>query len=343
MMIGMRTPKESVTTTARQPDSRQLGRQWALFRLLSAAPRTYSVKELAEQLATSKATIERDLATLETQFALVEEQSGKQKKLYRIDQKISGLEKIKFGTSELLAIYAALSSLVGLAGTPLHDDLKEVANKIRGYLSPHHNGGLDRICKTFLPHARGHVDYSGKSETIDDLTNAIAKQLVCKLTYHAAWKGTTREHVARPLRLVWHRSALYVLARLNERNEITTLAVHRIQTLEVSKDKFEDSKQDVEAHVQKAFGIFVSDQEEDVEIVFDAEVAWLVEERVHHPDENKQRLADGKLRYRLRTSAQWEIIPWVQSFGALAELVAPASWREQLAKNLNDAAAHYGE
>ena len=63
--------------------------------------------DLAEQLGTSKATVERDLATLERDFAIVEESAGKQKKLYRIDQKIRALEAITFGTTELLAIYAA--------------------------------------------------------------------------------------------------------------------------------------------------------------------------------------------------------------------------------------------
>ena len=84
---------------------------------------------------------------------------------------------------------------------------------------------------------------------------------------------------------------------------------------------------DVDGHVGRAFGIFVSDAEEDVEVVFDEEIAWRVEERTYHPAEQKQRLADGRLRYRVRSSAQWEIIPWVMSYGPRAELLAPASWR----------------
>jgi len=74
---------EQVQVQARRPDSEQLVRQWTLLRLLAGTPDSYSVKELAEQLQTSKATIERDLATLEHDFALVEESVGKQKKVYR--------------------------------------------------------------------------------------------------------------------------------------------------------------------------------------------------------------------------------------------------------------------
>ena len=70
----------------RRPDSQQLVRQWALLRLLCSTEAGMSVKELAGQLETTKTTIERDLATLQQTFALLDEQEGKQKRVYRIDQ-----------------------------------------------------------------------------------------------------------------------------------------------------------------------------------------------------------------------------------------------------------------
>ena len=327
----------------RRPDSQQLVRQWSVLRLLADATEPYAVKQLAEQLEVSKATIERDLATLERDFAVVEESVGKQKKAYRIDHKIRALETITFGTTELLALYAAHAALTALSGTPIHDDLKSVMTKIRGFLSPRHNGGLAALSRVFVPHARGHVDYEPQQELIDQLVDAIARRRTCALTYHAPWKGTTRKHVARPLRLVWHRSALYLFACIGERTEVTTLAVHRIRELTVTAEVFKVPAVDVDAHVAKAFGIFVSDHEEDVEIVFDAEIAWRVEERTFHPNEEKLRLPDGKLRYRVRSSAQWEIIPWVQSFGALAELISPKPWREVLRANLQTMLARYAD
>jgi predicted DNA-binding transcriptional regulator YafY len=142
--------------------------------------------------------------------------------------------------------------------------------------------------------------------------------------------------------LVWHRSALYLLACLGEHERITQLAVHRVRELAVTEEEFASPRLDVDAHIAKAFGIFVSDQEEDVEVVFDEEVAWKIEERTFHPSEAKERRPDGKLVYRLRSSAQWEIIPWVQSFGMFAELVGPASWRVALRANVEAMSARYG-
>ena len=314
-----------------------------MLRLLSEANHPFSVKELAEQLKVSKATVERDLATFAKEFTLVDESAGKQKKVYRIDKNIRALESITFGLSELLAIYASLASLAPLTGTPLHDDLRKAMHKIRGFLAPHHNGGLDALSRVFAPHVRGHVDYTAHGEQIDGIADAIARRRVCTIEYHAAWKGTTRRHRARPLRMVAHGSALYVLACLGDHHRITTLAVHRIRALDVTDEEFTPPRLDVDGHIAKAFGIYVSDQEEDVEILFDADIAWRVEERTFHPSEEKQRLPDGTLRYRVRSSAQWEIVPWVQSFGARAELISPSPWREALRQNAEAMRARYAK
>lgn len=326
---------------ARRADSAQLVRQWAILRLLADSGRAFSVKELADQLGASKATIQRDLATLEKDFALIEEAAGKQKLLYRIDQKIRALETIQFGTLELLAIHAALCGLPALAGTPLGDDLAAVATKLRGFLSPRHNGGLDALSRVFLPHARGHIDYSAQSDVIDTLTDAVARRRVCHIVYFAAWKKTTREHRLRPYRLVWHRSSLYVLGCLGDRSDVATLAVHRIRSIEMTGETFPAPRVDLDAHARKAFGIFVSTAEEEVEIRFEPEIAWRIEERTYHPDEEKTREPDGGLLYRVRSSAQWEIIPWVLSFGSLATLVKPAPWRAAIAELLTHVTPRY--
>jgi len=214
-------------------------------------------------------------------------------------------------------------------------------SKIRGFLGPRHNGGLDAMARVFVTHARGQVDYGAQRDLIDSLVDAIARRKLCRLTYHAAWKGTTRTHEARPLRLVWHRSALYLFACLGRHDRITTLAVQRIRDLEVLDAPFVLPRVDVDEHVAKAFGIFVSDQEEDVEIVFSAEIAWRVLERTFHPAEHKELQPDGTLLYRVRSSAQWEIIPWVQTFGPHAEIVRPTSWRALLRSNLEATLGRY--
>ena len=324
----------------RRSDSLQLSRQWALLKVLSTTQRAFGVKELADQLQVSKATIERDLATLR-EFGVVEEAAGKQKKVFRINGALESLPDLGFGVAELLAIYAALASTGPLSGTPIHADLEAAMHKIRGRLAGQYNGLLDAMFRVFARHVRGGVDYGGQGEELEELCNAIAKRRICEIEYRAASTGEIRTHRLRPLRIVSHASALYLLACVRDRADITTFAIHRIRTVTCTQEQFEAPRVDVDAHIYKAFGIFVSDAEEDVEIHFAADTAYRIEERTFHPDERKERMPDGRLRYTIRTSAQWEIVPWVQSFGPLAELIRPQAWRDVIRANAQAVLARY--
>lgn len=316
-----------MTTSPRRKDSQQLVRQWAILRLLTRAARGYSIKELADQLAASKQCIDRDIATLDQEFALIAEVEGKQKKLYRVTSEIKALEGLRFGAMELHAIHAALSMTSAMARTPMHNDLTSVMRKIRGLLSERHNGGLSALAGVVAPHVRGAVDYSQHGDLVDSIADAIARRRWCQAEYRKPGAQDAKTYNMRPLKLVWHRRALYLLASLEGYNDITTFAVQRFTSFGDRGDEFAPPKLDVTGFIGKAFGIFVSDDEVDVEIVFDAEIAWMVEERTYHPAETKEKLSDGRVRYRVRSSAQWEVVPWVLSFAGRAELVAPSEWR----------------
>ena len=58
----MSSPHKSRASLGRHADSAQLVRQWALVRLLATSGRSFSIRELSQQLRVSKSTVERDLA-----------------------------------------------------------------------------------------------------------------------------------------------------------------------------------------------------------------------------------------------------------------------------------------
>ncbi len=332
------------TPRARHADSTQLVRQWSLLRLLQGAPRSYTVKELAEQLGTSKSTIERDLATLEGQFPLVEESDGKQKRRYRITRG-AALGEMQFGVSELLALHAFRQALPGVRGTPLADDLGAVIQKVRAALAEQKNCGIDALATVFAVHPRNFVDYGDKGEILDTLTDAVARRKECEVTYLPLHATTPTTHVVHPLRLVWHQGALYAFCWYARFGWVGLLAAQRIQALAPTGLTFKRPRVDLDTPLERAFGIFNGREADvrDVEIRFAPEVARAVGERTFHPAEKKHVAADGSLRYRVRTSARFEVVAFVQRFGGLAELIAPAEWRKDVCAGAEKmAAAHRG-
>lgn len=317
----------SASRRQRHADSTQLVRQWAILQLLASGTRSYSVRDLAEQLGTSKSTVERDLATLERHFPLLAEEEGKQKRRYRL-ARAAAMPPMQFGLMELAATHAFASAVPGLEGTALHEDLLALLHKLRAALAPHHNGAIDRIAAAFAPHPRAYVDYSGHGDILDALVDATLRRRECQVTYLPGHATAATENVIHPLRLVWHQHALYAFCWYPRWRWLGVLAAHRIQALAPTGQTFRPPRFDLDQRARQAFGIFVGGDPVDVEIRFAPAVARFIGERVFHPDEQKLPEPDGGLRYRVRTGAKWEVVAWVQRFGGLAELIAPGDWRE---------------
>ncbi len=90
----------------RRSSSIQLARQWAILRLLET--RDYSIRELADELQSSKSSIQRDIATLQEHFMIVARCAGQQKRVYRLErQRAPGFLRIT--KAEIMTLEAAVS------------------------------------------------------------------------------------------------------------------------------------------------------------------------------------------------------------------------------------------
>lgn len=328
----MRAPMPRRT---RPEASDQLPRQWALLRLLGGGRADgYAVRELAEQLGTSKSNVERDLAALQSAGFPLKSQpdpSHRQRLRWMMDGAPQLAAAPTFGAAELLALYAASSMLGFMAETPIHQDLQSVLCKVRGMLADNQNKSVQRMGEVFTSHLRNHVSYQADDARaiLDDLMDATARQRRCEVRYKAAEVQAPKVHVIRPLRIFGHHNALYVFVQIEPRTEIRTLAVHRILELTVLKDSFEVPHADLDAYAEQAFGVAI-EEPKDVEVLFDKEVARYALERSFHPREQKEVLPDGRVCYRVKAGGRREMVAWVLSFAGAATLVKPEAWREDV-------------
>ena len=66
-----------------------------------------------------------------------------------------------------------------------------------------------------------------------------------------------------------------------------------------------------------------------------------VEERQWHPSQSIQAAPDGGCLLQVRVSEPLEMQPWIRSWGAQVEVIAPEWLRERLAADLQQAAEQY--
>jgi predicted DNA-binding transcriptional regulator YafY len=212
----------------RRLDSSQLARQWTIVRLLSSR-RAWTIKEVAAELSTSKSTIQRDLATLERLFAVVEHRDGKQRRRYSISN--GRAPDVRVGVLELVAIHVARLLVASSPGAPLSSDLTEAANKVAGLAAP----DLPRMqdVARIAPVAPERTS-SKRLATTDALVDALLRRRTCRVRHAMLGKEQT---VIYPIELCGKRGVLFVRARIVSKGAVVELAVHGFSSVELLPDK----------------------------------------------------------------------------------------------------------
>jgi len=78
-------------------------------------------------------------------------------------------------------------------------------------------------------------------------------------------------------------------------------------------------------------------------VKFPKEAATYVGERIWSEGQHMERTPDGSLILSLRASSRAEILAWVLSFGANAELLEPADLRDELRDTVAEIAERYAD
>ncbi len=85
---------------------------------------------------------------------------------------------------------------------------------------------------------------------------------------------------------------------------------------------------------REAFGIAHGEKPERVRLLFSANVATYIGERVWHPSQILREHRDGSLEMRIETSGHKELVRWVLSWMPDVRVLAPKSLRDGIALKL---------
>ena len=125
-------------------------------------------------------------------------------------------------------------------------------------------------------------------------------------------------------------------------DEIRTLAVERIERLEVTDIPFDYPEDfDPEKLLSSAFGI-IFDKPIQVKIRFSKEVAPYIRERTWAPNQRiTENEADGSIILEMETCGWLDVKKWVLSYGVQAEVLEPKEMREEIVEELKTCIEKY--
>jgi predicted DNA-binding transcriptional regulator YafY len=318
----------------------QLARQWRLIQRLARSRYGVGLDELADELECVRRTVYRDLdALMQAGFPLISERRDGRVQYRFLDT--FKLGDVPFTPDEILSLAFGEDLLRTLEGTVFHDSIRSALDKIRASLAPEVGEFLGRLGESFRVLPGPHESYAAMRDAIRVLNDAVLARRTVRMRYRTGSTGREKARELDPYR-VWYRAgALYVVGHDHLSDEVRTFAVGRIRAIEATERRFRVPESfDFDARAATSFGV-ISEPPVRVRIRFDRRWAGWVAERTWHPTQKLEKRAGGALELSMEVGGAAELRSWVLSFGSGAEVLEPASLREEVRKELREAARRY--
>jgi predicted DNA-binding transcriptional regulator YafY len=237
---------------------------------------------------------------------------------------------IPLNLTELMALYFSQGLMTVLKDTVFYESLESFFRKIKATLPAETIQFLDRIEESLEIGSKPYKQYGHLRDLIDRISEATVHRKIIEIDYFAmSRKEKTRRKVA-PYKIWFFDGAFYLVANCGLREDVRIFALDRIRALKRTDESFdmpEDFK--VEDFMQSSFGVFHGEPQ-NVRIRFAAEVAGYISEKIWHKTQKIEAHKDGSLIFEARVAGTDEIKFWLMSWGSKAEVLSPASLRDEM-------------
>lgn len=299
--------------------------------------RVVRAEDLAADFEISVRTVYRDLAALGEAGVPLMAEAGIGYSLV----KGYHLPPVMFTSEEASALFIGSKLVENLTDASLRKQMGSALLKIRSVLPRDRQDHLDRLERSTAVVSPGTsaIPRLG-SEMLIPVQRALAQRRVLAIDYRGARRPDMTRRQVEPLGLVYYSDNWHLIAYCRLRRDVRDFRTDRICRLQVQPEYFSGHDDfTLQRYLEEAAreGKFVT-----AVVKFKPEIM----ERVRR--EWSCRLVDEKTEpggvavTLMGYSFEW-LADWVLSFGSRAEVLAPAEFRQLVAREAESIAAHYCE
>jgi predicted DNA-binding transcriptional regulator YafY len=300
--------------------------------LLLLSPNGLSAAELAAQLLVNRRTVYRDIDFLSAQGVPLWQQEGR-----------FGLNRSRYLATVHLSYQEAIALV--LAGLLLARSLDE--------RNPHVIAALRRLATTLPDIPSAHLKRAAERveayranpiqvAVLETIAEGWGSGRKVRVAYRSPRSGELYQRVIAPYALEPMASAIYIICYDDWAGDIRTFKLARLESAQLLDESYTIPIDfDPDEHLASSWGIMSGGGMSEVILRFTAAAKPFVEERQWHPSQQIQTIPDGGCLLRVQVSEPLEMQPWIRSWGAQVEIMAPEWLREHIAADLQQAARQY--
>lgn len=285
----------------------------------------------AERFEVTQRTAYRDVEYFREQMQLPIGYDPKQRGYYYTEPNAPLPPMVTVTEGELVALYLAQRVLEQYQGTQFGALLAHAFEKISALLTDEVSVDLDSLREGFS----FHIGPPGRLEVeiFEQASRALKERKGLAIEYLTQSRGEVTRRVVDPYHLHNHAGAWYLIGYDHRTRSVRTFHLSRVRKASVQQKVFERRADfDLRAYLREGFSMMRGETVERVAIRFDAYQARWIAERTWHPTERRERHPDGSLTLHFELSGLDGVRRWVMSYGPHAEVLAPASLRQEVAE-----------
>lgn len=305
--------------------------------ILYQYPRGLAPAELAGLCGVSVRTVYRDLKALQAELGYPLWQDGSR---YGLEEGIF-LPPLKLTLLEAVSLFLA-ARLASRYSDERDPNIESAFGKLAAIL-PRAVG--QHVAETVRGMA-GRPENADYARVFDLVSTAWATGRRLRIWYPAAVGAgsAVEERLVEPYFLEpspWGHSC-YLIAYCHHAGAMRTFKLERIRQAELTDQRYQVPEEfDANGFLRSSWGVATGDEVE-VRLRFSPSAAWRVKECIWHPSQVLMERDDGGLDFSVRVAGTVEIAPWILSWGAEVEVLAPEELRARMAETARRMAGAYG-
>lgn len=307
----------------------------AIERMLLVAPEGLRAQEIAERCGVDRRTVYRDLDLLSVSGVPLWQEEGR----FGIERE-RYLTTVRLNFNEAVALYMAARLLAR------HSDEH----------NPHVVTALDKLAIALPDPIGTHIARTAayvRNRPVNDryiqvleaVTLAWSLRRKVRLWYRSPRSGQVhpRDFATYFIEPSGIGYACYAIGMDDWSGEMRTFKLERLERAQMLDQTYEIPDDfDPNRYLETSWGIMHGEEQVEVVLQFSPAVASRVKESVWHPSQEIDDLEDGGCLFTVRVSEPKEMQPWIRSWGAEVEVIAPPALRQVIAEEAARTAALYG-
>jgi proteasome accessory factor C len=319
----------------------RLQRIYKLHQAVSSRRHPVSCQTLQDELECSRATVNRIIQEMRLYFnAPIEYDREHNGYHYALaDRETFELPGLWFSETELYALLTTQQLLAHVQPGLLDTQLKPVKERIEQILAARHLGSEEISARVRILRMTGR---NVALECFQTIAGALLQRNRLHISYHGRGNDETSQREISPQRLIHYRDNWYLDAWCHTRKALRSFAVERIIAAKALPQPCRDvPEKQLDAHYASSYGIFAGKPKHTAVLRFTPERARWVADEHWHPQQQSLVLEDGSYELRIPYSDPRELVRDILKHGAEVEVVEPASLRQLLQQQLQQALEKY--